>query len=332
MRVFRPAVLLGILTATGGRAAVLDVPGAFATIQAAVDAAGDGDEVRVAPGPWVEHLDFGGKAIAVVGSGADSVLDGGGTGSVVTFASGEGPASVLDSFTITNGDAPMGGGVRIVDASPTVRRNVIRENAAAARGSGIYVEGAAAAPHIHNNLVVYNRHSAGDPHAIQVFGASPLIENNTIVRNDSNGILLAGPGIATVVGNVLAWNGSYVANAGARGRGICDFTVASIVRYNAFFRNRVAALLRGGVDYRRIRVAERRLLDPNLAGNLDGNPRLTHRRPPRVAADAVPGDFALSTTLASPARHGGDPDPARQNADGTRNTIGHTGGPFGVNF
>jgi hypothetical protein len=332
VRILRAAIVLGTLTVVNSHAAVLLVPGDFASIQAAIDAAVDGDEVQVAPGTYLERLDFGGKAIAVIGSGATSVLDGAGAGSVVTFDSGEGPASVLDSFTITGGDAMMGGGVRIVGASPTVRRNVIRENAAEARGSGVYVEGAIAAPHIHNNLVIYNHHRLGDPHAIQAAGASPVIENNTIVRNDSNGILLAGTGTATVVNNILAWNGSYVADAGPRGRGICDFTVGSIVRYNSFFRNRVAALLRGGVDYRRIRVAEATLADPNLAGNLDGNPRLTRRRPPRDAEDAVLGDFALSTTIPSPLLQAGDPDSAQQNTDGTRNTIGHTGGRFGVDF
>lgn len=332
MRILRVAIVIGIMAAANGYAAVLQVPGDFATIQAAIDAAVDGDEVQVAPGTYVESIDFAGKAIAVTGSGPTSVLQGPGSGSVVTFDSGEGPASVIDSFTIRDGDAAMGGGVRIVDASPTVRRNVIRENAAATRGSGIYAEGASAAPHIHNNLIMYNRHSTGDPHAVQVFGASPRIENNTIVRNDSNGILLAGTGVATVANNILAWNGSYVEDAGARGRGICDFTVGSVVRYNLFYRNRVAALLRGGTDYRKIARAERELLDPNLSGNLDGNPRLTRRRPPRDVADAVLADFAFSTIIPSPALNAGDPDPAQQNMDGARNTIGHTGGPFGVSF
>jgi parallel beta-helix repeat protein len=325
-------MMLAAVTATGTHAAVLQVPADYPAVQAAIDAAMDGDEVRVAPGTYAERIDFGGKAIAVVGSGPASVLDGGAAGSVVTFASGEGPGSILDSFTITRGEAPTGGGVRIADASPTIRRNVIVENAAASRGSGIYVEGAAAAPHIHNNLVMYNRHSVADPHAIQVSGSSPVIENNTIVRNDSNGILLAGTGIATVINNVLAWNGSLVEDTGPRGRGICDFTTGSTVGYNIFFRNRVAALLRGGTDYRRIRTAERLLEDPNLVGNLDGNPRLERRRPPRDPADAVLADFTPATRIFSPAVNGGDPDPAYRNLDGTRNTIGHTGGPFGVAF
>jgi len=332
MRKLSAAILVSAMTATGGRAAVLQVPGDYPAVQSAIDAASDGDEVRVGPGTYAERLDFGGKAIAVIGSGPASILDGGAGGTVVTFASGEGPGSIIDSFTITGGEAPTGGGVRIADASPTVRRNVIVANAAATRGSGIYVEGAAAAPHIHNNLVMYNHHSVADPHAIQVSGASPVIENNTIVRNDSNGILLAGTGASTVVNNILAWNGSLVEDAGPRGRGICDFTVGSAVRYNIFFRNRVAALLRGGTDYRRIRTAERLLLDPNLVGNLDGNPRLVRRRPPRDAADAVLADFALSTVVPGPARNAGDPNAAYQNPDGTRNTIGHTGGPFGVDF
>jgi len=320
------------LAAADSPAAVLDVPSSYPTIQAAIDAAADGDEVRVAPGTYVENVDFAGKAILLAGAGSETVLRGTGSGSVVTVDSGEGPDSILDGFTITGGDAVMGGGVRVAGSSPTIRRNVIRENGAQARGSGIYVEGVGAAPRIHNNLIIYNRHTAGDPHAIQVQEASPTIENNTIVRNDSNGILLAGGGTPRVVNNILAWNGSYVADTGKRGRGICDFSPASVVRYNLFHKNRVAALLRGGTDYRRAEVAQAVLDDPDLLGNVDGNPRLTRRRPPRNAADAPLAAFALADASRGPATHAGDPDPGFENGDGTRNTIGHTGGPFGVQF
>lgn len=326
------STMLALVPAVASYAADLPVPGAFATIQAAIDAAADGDRIIVASGTYVEDIAFAGKAIEVVGEGADTVLRGTGMGSVVTFAAGEGPASVLDGFTITGGSAPVGGGIRVSSASPTIRRNVIRENGAQTRGSGIFVEGAAAAPHIHNNLIVYNRHTAGDPHAIQVQDASPVIENNTIVRNDSNGILLAGGGTPLVVNNILAWNGSYVEDAGKRGRGICDFTPGSIVRYNLFFRNRVAALLRGGTDYRRVRVAQAVLEDPDLVGNVDGNPQLARRRPARTAEEATLSDFAPLAVATSPIAGAGDPDPAYANADGGRNTIGHTGGPFGTAF
>ena len=45
------------------------VPGDFSTIQAAINAAQTGDTVRVAPGIYVENINFLGKAIAVVSEG-----------------------------------------------------------------------------------------------------------------------------------------------------------------------------------------------------------------------------------------------------------------------
>ncbi|HWP66451.1 MAG TPA: hypothetical protein VNO26_11105 [Candidatus Limnocylindria bacterium] len=132
--------------------------------------------------------------------------------------------------------------------------------------------------------------------------------------------------------NILAWNGSVVAGEGKRGRGICDFSPGSVVRYNLFHRNRVAALLRGDRDYRRVRVAERVLQDPDLEANLDGNLRFAGRKPPRRASKATAADFALGRLARNPAANAGDPDPDAANADGSRNTIGHTGGPFGVHF
>ena len=126
----------------------------------------------------------------VRGAGPQTVLRGTGTGPVVQFTSGEGNGSVLDSVTVTGGNATDGGGILIANASPLVVRNVVRDNRAASRGSGIYVSGNSVA-RIYNNLVAYNRTTSGDPHGIQVSGADPVIVNNTVVRTDSNGLFVS---------------------------------------------------------------------------------------------------------------------------------------------
>lgn len=303
-----PASAAEIPVATGG------------SIQAAIDAAAPGDVVAVGPGTFVEDLDFHGKAIAVVGRGPASLVVGTGTGPVVRFGSAEGPESVLDSLAITGGAAAAGGGILIDGASPTIVRNLITGNRASGQGSGVAIrgrDGAVPTPHLANNLLAYNTnlHGVGDPHTIQVTNAAPVIVNNTIVEGDSNGILLAGDASAAsvVMNNVIALNGT----AGERrGRGICDFSGGAIIRYNAFFRNTVAALLTRGGQFRRIRTAERAFGDPNLAHNTDRSPRFV---------DARRGDFRLRPD--SNARHGGNPDAAFANRDGSRNTMGHTGGP-----
>lgn len=91
-------------------AATIHVPGDFPTIQQGIDSAGYGDTVLVAPGTYVENIDFLGKAITVMSSdGADTtIIDGGNPsnpdyGSVVTFRSAEGLKSILEGFKLTNG-------------------------------------------------------------------------------------------------------------------------------------------------------------------------------------------------------------------------------------
>jgi hypothetical protein len=67
------------------------VPGDHASIQAALDAATQGDTICVGPGTWSERLDWGGKGVLVGGTEgpATTILDGGGVGPVVTMATGE---------------------------------------------------------------------------------------------------------------------------------------------------------------------------------------------------------------------------------------------------
>lgn len=319
-----------VLSPAVAAAQVLSVPAMYATIQEAIDAAPDGALISVAPGVYPENIDFGGKDVTVQGAGPDSVIDGGDAGSVVRFVGGEGPLAVLDSFTIRGGLAATGGGIEIRDSSPTILRNVIVGNRATSVGSGIYVGGSTAEPAIFNNLLAFNTGvGGGDPHTIQVVSSSPRIVNNTIARNDSNAILTSGIAAAEIRNNILARNGSR-SGGSRKGRGICDFASGTVTQFNLFYRNTVAALLTGGVDYRRIRRAERRLEDPHLAANLDGAPRFTGGRLPRTIDEFAPERFfpGRGGSRPSPAIAAGDPSPEYDDLDGSRNTIGFTGGPY----
>jgi len=319
--------LLGVCLLLGraAQAATLTVnPGE--SVQAAIVAADAGDEIRVAAGVFDEDLDFLGKAIAVVGSGPDTVIRGTGTGPVVRFAAGETAASVLDSVTVTGGLADRGGGILIVGSSPTIVRCVVTQNRARGQGSGIYLEASSA--QLLNNLITYNRSAAGDPHSVEIVNASPRVVNNTIARGDSNGIIIRGPSAAVILNNVLAQNGS-VAPGDRRGRGICDFSGGlAVIRHNLFHRNRIGALLTNGRDWRRIETADREIGLPRLAGNVDGAPRFTGPIRLDPARTTVSSFVPAAGRRSSRAPDGGDPDPAYADVDGSRNDIGFTGGPF----
>ena len=146
---FRPLVAAALtsvlLAATSAPADTLHVPTDYPTIQAAIDAAVNGDIVEIADGTYTgagnKNLDFAGKAITVKSAAGDPtfcIIDCEDDGRGFYFHSGEGPDSVVSGLTITNGrvdsDSPgdgFGGGILCEGASsPTIVDCVIRGNRA----------------------------------------------------------------------------------------------------------------------------------------------------------------------------------------------------------
>lgn len=88
-------------------AATINVPADQPTIQAGINAASNGDTVLVAPGAYLENINFKGKNITVTSSGgaAATTIDGhlGSGAPTVTVAMGESSAT-LSGFTITGGE------------------------------------------------------------------------------------------------------------------------------------------------------------------------------------------------------------------------------------
>jgi len=173
---------------------VIQVPTNFPTIQSAINAASSGDTVLVAPGTYVENINFSGKAITLTSSSgpAVTIIDGNHNGTVVTFNHSETASSVLSGFTIQNGlqDGGSGAGITVSSASPTITSNIIARNHAAV-AIGIYVNGGS--PLIANNTITNNdQNGAGDGGTggggIGILGtnttpSNPQIINNTITNN-----------------------------------------------------------------------------------------------------------------------------------------------------
>ena len=103
-----------------------------ATIQHAIDAAVNGDEIEVEPGTYVERINLSGKALTLYSTyGPDvTIIDGDAAGHVVTCNNGEGADTVIDGFTVTNGQAGYGGGMYISGSTPIVANCVFSANVA----------------------------------------------------------------------------------------------------------------------------------------------------------------------------------------------------------
>lgn len=151
----------------------LYVPDNYSTIQGAIDASTDGDTVIVRPGTYLENIDFKGKAIIVTSEFGSTVttIDGGNPsnpdyGSVATFRNSEGPDTVLEGFTLTNGignimwSSRFGGGAYCWYASPIIRNNTIKNNSAD-NGGGICCNYGDTAPRIEGNIISENNAAEG---------------------------------------------------------------------------------------------------------------------------------------------------------------------------
>jgi hypothetical protein len=198
----------------------------FASIQRGINAITDGYGVLVAPGTYMENINFNGKNIEVLGEDRETtIIYGNQENIVVRFVTGEDSTALISGFTITNGSR----GIACVNNSnPRIENNVITENAyggtanSGAKGAGIYVY--ASSPRIYNNVISNNSVFANENYGslgggLYIYYSDlSLCDNNSIVNNYSDtrggGVYLHGPSSVSGVNNIVwgndAQNGSQI--------------------------------------------------------------------------------------------------------------------------
>jgi len=196
-----------------GFTVVIPVPYNVSEIGLAIHASIDGDRIVVAEKTYSENIDFDGVdsfagrplgKVTVTSMDpnnpevvANTIIDGGSSGSVVIFDSSENGNSVLTGFTITGGSADNGGGIYCDGTSPTIEKCVISGNNASANGGGLYCKSASPAistsPVISNCVVVGNSATAngGGMYNAQ---SSPTVSNCFFLENRADGSTSASGG------------------------------------------------------------------------------------------------------------------------------------------
>jgi len=193
--------------------ATIYVPDDYSKIQDAINVSVNGDTIIVRPGTYMENINFLGKAITVKSEkGADvTIIDGNQAGSVVTFQNQEDEDSIIEGFTIFNGNAS---GIFCDNSSPVIGLNIIKDNSAL-QGGGISCNNSS--PEITNNFILNNSADSDDGGGIATDNySSPIITYNFITSNiafdEGGGIQCddySSPEISynTIISNSAKWGG-----------------------------------------------------------------------------------------------------------------------------
>jgi hypothetical protein len=215
----------------------------FCSIQSAIEASVDGDEVIVAPGTYYESILLHGRAITIRSADGPAVTTIDGTGiadAVVVGLHNAGPDTVLRGFTITGGtgyDVPnnpaSGGGMYLKGSDPTIVDCVFTGNTAG-RGGGLFAEFSSV------TLIgcTFFANAGGTGGAIRFdfsFG-TPTLDGCTLVENEadlSGGGIFASEVVVILTDTKICGNESDFGGAIAQDNAECKLTRCRITGNSA---------------------------------------------------------------------------------------------------
>lgn len=330
-----------VLMASSALGTVIHVPGDQPTIQDGIRTATDGDTVLVAPGMHIENINFRGKNIVVASHYIldqdpdyieTTIIDGSNpaqsdSASCVIMCSGEDSTAILQGFTLTGGTGTRwfddlfsqmfwraGGGVYTYKSSPTIKNNLITNNAVTdlsgvngAQGGGLLCY--YGNPLISDNMFTLNQANYGAGFVTDYSGARikrNLICHNTAGESYGGGAYFTigeGPAPVIIENNTIVYNSSE-SNGGA-------IALYGLVPPTMVLRNNI---IWGNTQ--------------NRGNQIEGNHNITYSAVEggypgqgNIEADPQFEDEAYNLSQGSPCIDSGDPD-SPLDPDGTRADMG----------
>jgi len=212
----------------------------FCRIQSGMDAASDGHEVRVAPGPYHETVDFLGKSIALrsTGGAATTTIDGFLLTDSVVACEGDATVSIsVEGFTITGGvgrfvaTGRYGGGIYVSGCTARISNCVLQDNAVTQSGGGLYGENSS----IEIDNCTFDGNSAdATGGAVRFEGCETAVTATTFHTNTCAG---NGGAYFAVRGHTALTGSTFEGNSGRAGGGVVIWESAATIQGCRFTGN-----------------------------------------------------------------------------------------------